>query len=381
MSNRTDAQAGIDAQIAKQGTIGTINPTNQANTTLQPMLDGAMMIDEAQSLLDGTKESAIYERPYGAGSISFASPTVDIAVSETYNNSTDISKVSDSKIRLEPGFTYKIQGYMNVTCIAANNYVDFQLYDASNGAFVGAKGTVVLSNNTGNSGSQVSPVAYVSSTNAIEFELQFAGGDIVTGYSAAIVIEKVSSAASSGDLMTKNEFNEIANTYAALGYTQKTAASNLPLVMTGLIGTNDENLTPPDTPQPLTGGDYAGYIKITGFIEIEASESLTISNSEFVIGQDGNYYSSHAWLDVSCSVNTNNLGFIFGIERDNQLSFSTRPTGTRGFNGDNRTNVSGGGFLNNLQVGDKVSVWVASEKDADITIYDCNLGINLRSKN
>jgi len=184
-----------------------------------------------------------------------------------------------------------------------------------------------------------------------------------------------------GDVMTKTEFNEIANTYAALGYTQKTAPSNLPLVMTGLIGTNDENLTPPDTPQPLTGGDYAGYIKISGFIQIEASGSLTVSNSEFVIGQAGNYYSSHAWLDVSCSVNTNNLGFIFGIERGGQLSFSTRPTGTRGFNGDNRTNVSGGGFLNNLQVGDKVSVWVASENDADITIYDCNLGVNLRSKN
>ena len=184
-----------------------------------------------------------------------------------------------------------------------------------------------------------------------------------------------------GDVMTKTEFNEIANTYAALGYTQKTAPSNLPLVMTGLIGTNNENLTPPDTPQPLTGGDYAGYIKITGFIQIEASGSLTVSNSEFVIGQAGNYYSSHAWLDVSCSVNTNNLGFIFGVERSGQLSFSTRPTGTRGFNGDNRTNVSGGGFLNNLQVGDKVSVWVASENDADITIYDCNLGVNLRSKN
>lgn len=184
-----------------------------------------------------------------------------------------------------------------------------------------------------------------------------------------------------GDVMTKTEFNEIANTYAALGYTQKTAPSSLPLVMTGLIGTNNENLTPPDTPQPLTGGDYAGYIKITGFIQIEASGSLTVSNSEFIIGQAGNYYSSHAWLDVSCSVNTNNLGFIFGVERSGQLSFSTRPTGTRGFNGDNRTNVSGGGFLNNLQVGDKVSVWVASENDADITIYDCNLGVNLRSKN
>jgi hypothetical protein len=381
MSNRTDAQAGIDAQIAKQGTIGTINPTNQANTTLQPMLDGAIMIDEAQSLLDGTKESAIYERPYGAGSISFANPVVDISVNETYNNSTDISKVSDSKIRLEPGFTYKIQGYMNVTCIAANNYVDFQLYDASNTAFVGAKGTVVLSNNTGNSGSQVSPVAYVSSTSAIEFELQFAGGDDVTGYSAAIVIEKVSPAASSGDLMTKAEFNEIANTYASVGYTQKQPnGTNVPLVVNGLVGTGNEDLTPPDNPQPLTGGDYKGFIKISQFEEIDANGSLTISNGEVIIADSGKYYVSHAWLDISCTANSNNIGFIFGIERAGQYIFSQRPTGMRASNGQDRTNISGGGFLNDMLAGDKLSVWVASEKNANITIYDANLGLNLRTK-
>ena len=186
MSNRTDAQAGIDAQIAKQGVANSISPTDQANDTLQPILDAALMTDE---------------------------------------------------------------------------------------------------------------------------------------------------------------FNEVMITYAALGYTQKQGASTVPLVVSGLTGTGNEDLTPPDSPQPLTGGDYKGFEKITGFVEIEASGSLTIVNSEIIISQDGDYYSTHAWLDVSCDTNQNNIGFIFGIERGSQIIFSQRPTGMRGSNGQDRTNISGGGFF------------------------------------
>jgi len=381
MSNRTDAQAGIDAQIAKQGVIDSISPTNQATTTLQPILDGALMIDEAQSVLDGSKEAAIYESPYGTGGINFTTPVAEIATNETYNNSSDISKVSNSKIRLEAGFTYKIQAYMNITCVSANNYTDFQIYDASNMSFVGAKGTIVLSNNTGNSGSQVNPIAYVSSNNAIEFEVQFSGGDDVTGYSAVIVIEKVSSATNSKDLISKPELDELLNTYASVGYTQKqTNGTNVPLTINGITGTGNEDLTPPDNPQPLTGGDYKGFIKITQFEEIEVGGSLTVANGEIVIADSGKYYVSHAWLDISCTANGNNIGFIFGIERAGQYVFSQRPTGMRASNGQDRTNISGGGFLNDLVAGDKLSVWVASEKDANIIIYDANLGLNLRTK-
>ena len=185
---------------------------------------------------------------------------------------------------------------------------------------------------------------------------------------------------SGADVMTKTEFNEIANTYAAFGYTQKTSASGLPILISGIVGIGSNNLTPPDSPQPVTGGNYNGYVKIEGFVQIAASESLTVSNSEIVIGQDGNYFSSHAYIDISSSINTNTLGLVFCIERGSQLLFSTRPVGTRGFNGNNRTNLSGGGFLDNLENGDKISVWIGSEGTADISIYDCNVGINLRSK-
>lgn len=46
MTNRTDAQAGIDAQIAKEGVPNSITPTSQSTETLQPILDGAVMSDE-----------------------------------------------------------------------------------------------------------------------------------------------------------------------------------------------------------------------------------------------------------------------------------------------------------------------------------------------
>jgi len=52
MSNRTDAQAGIDAQKAKQGVRDSIDPISQANETLEPLLDGAVMIDELNELLN-----------------------------------------------------------------------------------------------------------------------------------------------------------------------------------------------------------------------------------------------------------------------------------------------------------------------------------------
>ncbi len=186
---------------------------------------------------------------------------------------------------------------------------------------------------------------------------------------------------SGGDVMTKTEFNEIANTYASVGYTQKRPNGDItPLTISGLIGTGTEDLVPPDSPQPITGGNYNGFVKVIGFEEISSSGSLSIVSGAVVIGTSGNYYTSHAWVDLSCTQNGNNIGFIFGIERDGFISFSPRPTGMRGSNGQDRTNLGGGGFLDNMQAGDKISLWIASEKDADVIIYDGNLGINLRSK-
>lgn len=49
MTNRTDAQAALNALIAKQGTIDSITPTNLANDQFQVLLDSSLMIDEESS--------------------------------------------------------------------------------------------------------------------------------------------------------------------------------------------------------------------------------------------------------------------------------------------------------------------------------------------
>ena len=193
------------------------------------------------------------------------------------------------------------------------------------------------------------------------------------------LLEQILLASGGGDVMTRAEFEQITQTYVAWGYTQAEAPNNDPLVIPIVTGTGTVDLFPPSNPQPLTGGDYNGYIKIDGFTAIEESGTLSVVNGEVVIGTAGNYFTSNAWIDVSCSVNTTTLGFLFSIERNGEYLFSGRPVGSRGFNGDNRTNISGGGLLSNLQAGDKIGVWVASENASDITIYDCNIAINTRS--
>ena len=165
----------------------------------------------------------------------------------------------------------------------------------------------------------------------------------------------------------------------AFGYTQAEEPSNLPLVVNIAVGTGTVDLSPPTSPQPITGGDYNGYVKITGFVAIEESGTLSVAIGDVVVGTACDYFTSNAWIDVSCSVNTTTLGFLFSIERNGEYTFTTRPVGSRGFNGDNRTNISGGGLLSNLQAGDKIGVWVASENASDITVYDCNISINTRS--
>ena len=193
------------------------------------------------------------------------------------------------------------------------------------------------------------------------------------------LLEQILLANGGGDVMTKADFEQITKNYVSFGYTQATATNKEPLIVPIANGTGTSDLFPPSSPQPVTGGDYNGYIKINGFVSIEESGTLSVSNGDVVIGMSGDYFTSNAWIDVSCSVNTTTLGFLFSIERNDEYIFSGRPVGSRGFNGDNRTNISGGGLLSNLQAGDKVGVWVASENASNITVYDCNIAINTRS--
>jgi len=179
----------------------------------------------------------------------------------------------------------------------------------------------------------------------------------------------------SDEVVSKSDMLNVFNTHCQIGNTTKDDGS----IAISITGTGSDDLYPPDNPQPTTGGDYEGYVKITGLSVISEKGGLSIANSEITIGIAGDYYTSHAYLDASSAQNTNNIGFTIAVERSGNLNFQQRAIGSRGFNGDNRTNISGGGFLPALLVGDKLSVWVASEDSTTITIHDANLGLNLRA--
>jgi len=166
------------------------------------------------------------------------------------------------------------------------------------------------------------------------------------------------------------------NTRASLGNTVSATGIITPIA---LVGTGDETLPPPAVPQPPTGGAYNGYVELDGLSVITQSGSATVVAHEFIIGAGGagDYRTPHAWLDISTNANNNIVGFIFGIERAGLVSFSQRVTGERGSAQDQATNISGGGFIPGVQVGDKISVWAASSLSCNLTIYDANLGLEM----
>jgi len=181
--------------------------------------------------------------------------------------------------------------------------------------------------------------------------------------------------AMSDEVVSKSDLLDVFNTHCQIGNTSKVDGA----ITISITGTGTDDLYPPDNPQPTTGGDYEGYVKVTGLSVISEKGGLSVASSEVTVGIAGDYYTSHAYLDASSAQNTNNIGFTIAVERSGNLIFQQRAIGSRGFNGDNRTNISGGGFLPNLLVGDKISVWVASADTTTVTVHDANLGINLRA--
>lgn len=169
-----------------------------------------------------------------------------------------------------------------------------------------------------------------------------------------------------------------AQTRASLGNTVATDGVIGPVLLTG---TGDEELTPPTIPQPPTGGSYNGYVPIQAFSMISQSGAVSVDGYEFVVGANGagDYRTPHAWLDIATSANANVIGFIFGIQKFDTglVSFSQRVTGERGAAQNLPSNISGGGFVISLEVGDRLSVWAACSITAELTVYDANLGLEM----
>lgn len=180
------------------------------------------------------------------------------------------------------------------------------------------------------------------------------------------------------------DLNDIQTTYAALGNTvadNSGLPNNSGVLTFAMTGTNDELLTPPINPQPISNPDLNGYIQIplnvlsqSGFLSDSGDGGLLVG-----VGGSGFYTTPHAWLTKSSTAINNNIGFIFGIHRGSNIFFSPRITQQEMANGNDTTNLSGGGFVD-LQEGDKLYVYGSSEQDCTMSLYDCNLGVAMRYK-
>lgn len=178
---------------------------------------------------------------------------------------------------------------------------------------------------------------------------------------------------------------DIESTYGAIGNTvsNNTGTPNPSgIIQISFTGLNDELLTPPVSPQPLVNPDLNGY-KILPLTVITSSGFLSDSGDGGLIvnaGGTGNYETPHAWLDMSSNTNNNHVGFVFGIHRGNEIYFSQRVTGAEMPNSNDRMNVSGGGFVEGLQEGDKLYVYGAAQLTSVVSIYDANLGLTMKKK-
>lgn len=197
------------------------------------------------------------------------------------------------------------------------------------------------------------------------------------------LVQLVSSGLTSEELISLSSVQanivNVMKTTAALGNTVKTYGA---LTSMSLVGTGDSTLPPPDNPQPLTGGDYNGYQKVTGLNVIKEGGYLTVSNNEFIVGAGGSgeYSAPIAWVDVIANLKDTTVGFVFARETDSMLYFSQRPVGNKTKTANSQTNLAGGGFIS-LTEGDKLSLWVACDTNCDLTITDMNIGLKMDVSN
>lgn len=134
----------------------------------------------------------------------------------------------------------------------------------------------------------------------------------------------------------------------------------------------DDNLPPPAVPQPVLGGDFNGYQRIGNFVTERANLMQLVGDHSLEAKVSGTYSVNIGWATFRHSHNNATVAFVLGIERDGIVTFSQRPTASRIANVDKLSNIAGGGTLE-LQAGDKLSVWVATDTAGTITIPNANV--------
>lgn len=167
--------------------------------------------------------------------------------------------------------------------------------------------------------------------------------------------------------------------YGTMAITQRDINDGSPNNITVLAHpSGNSTLNPPSAPVAGTSNDgpFGGYYKISAFIQEGSIKELTIANGEFTVPNDGVYIVPIGWSGFRHTANNATIGFVIGIERAGQMIFSQRPTSSKQPNLGDIENVSGGGQVTAL-AGDKISAWLASDTNGDITVGNSNFTIHM----
>lgn len=161
--------------------------------------------------------------------------------------------------------------------------------------------------------------------------------------------------------------------YAAMTITQRDVNDPDPYniaVVAHPSGT--DTLDPVAGLHPVGDGPIGGYYRVQEMVTDGTSKEITIDNGKLIVPVDGVFLVPEGYANFRHSTNGATVGLLFGIERAGQLFFSPRVVSSRQPNGGDIANVSGGGKLT-AQAGDKLSLWVASDKTGTVNIGNSNI--------
>jgi hypothetical protein len=141
-----------------------------------------------------------------------------------------------------------------------------------------------------------------------------------------------------------------------------------------LTGTGSDDLWPPATPQPLTGGAYEGYRKIGNLVpNKEAGLTLVDGDDEtgaaltacdIPITEDGTYRVD-GFTTFAHPTNNSTVAFVFAVELGGVYIWSPRPIKHDMPNGGGNANLAGEGILS-VPAGAVLSMWVASDNSGTV---------------
>ena len=141
-----------------------------------------------------------------------------------------------------------------------------------------------------------------------------------------------------------------------------------------VVGTGLDTLWPPATPQPLTGGNYEGYVKV-GNLDNSKSVGMTLVNGndetgaaldmcDMTVPVNGTYRVD-GFTTFAHPTNNSTVAFVFAVEFGGVYSFSQRPIKHDMPNGSGHANLAGEGILP-VPAGAILSMWCASDNTGSI---------------